>query len=137
MTDRSQSCRAPKRMDAGRNSLRRGYCIKQPHNRRGYLQSKRGEDVRGEDRLEELREWVEHRYDLGHYTGGRLHPLLTGAASEQVWLRPAILGANDDPVYPSFARPHPLLVFFDSPVGPSVVGDCGRSKIDQETRSAI
>ena len=32
----------------------------------------------GEDPLERIREWQDHRYDPGYFTGGRIDPLLTG-----------------------------------------------------------
>jgi hypothetical protein len=28
------------------------------------------------DPLEEIKEWQNHRYDPGHYTGGNIHPIL-------------------------------------------------------------
>jgi hypothetical protein len=38
----------------------------------------RKHDPDNDDAILRIREWQEHRYDPGYYTGGRLHPILTG-----------------------------------------------------------
>lgn len=47
--------------------------------------SKRKQNNKNENYIEELKEWQEHQYDPGYYTGGKIHPSLRKPGKPKVY----------------------------------------------------
>jgi hypothetical protein len=47
--------------------------------------NKRKSNRKNENNIEELKEWQEHQYDSGYYTGGKIHPSLRKPGKPKVY----------------------------------------------------